>query len=168
MAYPRDETEPATSGCVVLVENASTNGGITASSFLLRRSTYSNDGFINMRYVLGVGLIGLMSACSTGVQNSVEMENDLFNFTTKRNISQQVECVDNGMLPNGLKFDVAQAVDGWILTTSLHVGGLTGHIHSSKSIRHNNEITFYAEAGNFGLDLLGVQDIVYPIVKGNV
>jgi hypothetical protein len=118
-----------------------------------------------MRNVLVVGFLGIISACSTGVQTSVKMGTDLFNFRTNKDAGQQIKCIDNGMLRSGLKYDIVQTVDGWTLTTSHYGGAITGYIDTSKTIRQGSEIKFYGDAGNFGLDAMGVRGSVEPIVK---
>ena len=119
-----------------------------------------------MRYIIMSGFLGLISACTTGVQTSVEMGNDLFSFTTKKDVATQITCVDNGMLRSGLKFDIAETVEGWTLTTSQYGGGATGYIETSRTIRQGSEIKFYGDVGNFGIDAIGVQEVVEPAVKG--
>lgn len=118
-----------------------------------------------MRNVLAAAFLGLISACSTGVQTSVKMGTDLFNFSTDKDVGLQITCIDNGMLRSGLKYDIVKAVDGWTLTTSHYGGAITGYIDTSKTIRRGNEIKFYGDVGNFGLDAMGVRGSVEPVVK---
>ena len=121
-----------------------------------------------MRNVLVVGFLGVISACSTGVQTSVNMGTDLFNFRTDKDAGQQINCIDNGMLRSGLKYNIVQSVDGWTLTTSAYDGAIIGYVDTSKTIRRGREIKFYGDIGNFGLDAIGVRGNVEPIVKACV